>query len=104
MGRKKGAVNYKNDLLISIIAEILLSSEYGWQAVAAAYQEVSKEETIRETDDVKRHWVKNLCNGMNKPTGRRGEPSDRIHKCISIKRLILNKTHSHIRVCVESPL
>jgi hypothetical protein len=94
MGRKKGAVNYKNDLLINIIAEILPNGEYGWQAVATAYQEASKEDAIRETDDLRRHWIKNLCNGMNKPTGRRGEPGDCIHKCIAIERLILNKTHS----------
>ncbi len=86
-------MNYKNNLLICIVAEILPNGEYGWQAIAAAYQEALKEEAIRETDDLKRHWVKNLCNGMNKPTGRRGEPSDHIHKCIAIERLILNKTH-----------
>jgi hypothetical protein len=43
MGCQKGAVSYKNDLLISIVAEILPNGEYGWQAIAAAYQEASKD-------------------------------------------------------------
>ena len=35
MVRKKGAVNYKNQLLIPIIKELLPNGDYGWQAVAA---------------------------------------------------------------------
>jgi hypothetical protein len=38
MPRKKGSVNYKNNLLISIIEEILPNSELGWEAIAIAYQ------------------------------------------------------------------
>ncbi len=34
MGRRKGAVNYKNNVLIKIVGEILPNGEYGWQAVA----------------------------------------------------------------------
>ena len=69
MGRRKGAVNYKNNVLIKIVGEILPNSEYGWQAVANAYQEETKEETTRDTSDLKKHWIKNLCNNMKKPTG-----------------------------------
>jgi hypothetical protein len=43
MLQRKGSVNYKNDLLIDIVANILPSGEYGWQTVAIAYQEQSKE-------------------------------------------------------------
>ena len=56
----------------------------------------AKEENLRDTDDLKRHWVKTLCNGMKKPTGGTGEKGERIHKCIAIERLILDKTHSGI--------
>jgi len=94
MPRTKGAVNYKNDMLINIISEILPNSEYGWQAVPFVYQEQSKEEQPRNTDDLKRHWIKTLCNGMKKPTGKPGGPNDRIHRCIAIEKRILDKTHS----------
>jgi hypothetical protein len=70
MPRILGAKNYKNDLLIPIVAEILPNGEYGWSAVALAYQEQAREDEPRNTDDLKRHWVKNLCQNMKKPTGR----------------------------------
>jgi hypothetical protein len=38
MLRKKGTVNYKNDVLINIVEEILLNGELGWEAIAIAYQ------------------------------------------------------------------
>ncbi len=69
---------------------------YGWDQVAAAYMTAAKEDNLRDTDDLKRHWVKTLCNGMKKPTGGTGEKGERIHKCIVIERLILDKTHSGI--------
>ena len=94
MPRLKGAVNYKNDILINIILEILPNGEYGWQAVSFAYHEQSKKKDPRNTDDLKRHWIKTLCNGMKKPMGKSGGPNDRIHRCISIEKRILDKTHS----------
>jgi hypothetical protein len=94
MPRTKGAVNYKNDMLINIISEILPNGEYGWQAVSFAYHEQSKEDQPRNTDNLKRHWIKTLCNGMKKPTGKPGGPNDHIHWCISIENRILDKTHS----------
>jgi hypothetical protein len=33
------AFKYKNEVLIKIIAEVLPNGEYGWQAVAFAYQD-----------------------------------------------------------------
>ena len=95
-GCPRGAKNYKNEVLINIIAGILPNGLYGWEQVAAAYMTAAKEDLIRDTDDLKRHWVKTLCNGMKKPTGGTGEKGERIHKCIAIKRLILDKTHSGI--------
>jgi hypothetical protein len=91
MPRKKGSVNYKNELLINIVADVLPNDEYGWQTVALAYQEQSKEKILRNTADMKKHWIKVLCNGMKKPTGRTGEAVDQIHWCISIEKKILKK-------------
>ena len=102
MPRAKGAKNYKNDLLIPIVAEILPNGDYGWTAVALAYQEQAREDDPRNTDDLRRHWVKNLCQNMKKPTGRPGENSDRTHRCIAIERKIMKKTHAGMMGIEES--
>ena len=94
MARRKGSVNYKNDALIKIIGEILPNGEYGWDAVAAAYQKVANEETLRDSADLKKHWIKNLCNNMKKPMGGTGERGDRINRCNVIERKIMEKTNS----------
>jgi hypothetical protein len=44
MPQKKGYVNYKNDVLIDIVEEILPNGELGWEAVAIAYQAKLNEE------------------------------------------------------------
>ena len=88
MPRRKGARNYKNKLLICIIAQVLPNGELGWQAVATAYKEAAGEDTVRNSDDIKKHWVRNCCNGMKKPTGQTGENRDSNHKCIAIEKLI----------------
>jgi hypothetical protein len=62
--------------------------------VALGYQEQLKEEILRNTADMKKHWIKVLCNGMKKPTGWMGEAGDRIHRCMAIEKKILKKTHS----------
>jgi len=87
MPRATGAKNYKNDILITIIAEILPNGEYCWSAVALAYQEQAREDNPRNTDDLRRHWVKNLCQNMKKPTGKPGENSDCTHRCIAASPL-----------------
>jgi hypothetical protein len=94
MPRQVGTRNYKNDVLISIILEIFPNGEYGWEAVAIASQEQSREECKHDTNDLKRHWIRNLCKGMKKPTGRPGAANDRFLRCIAIKQKILEKTHS----------
>ncbi len=86
MPHKKGSVNYKNKLLINIVANALPNGEYGWQTVALAYQEQSKEEILRDTADMKKHWIKVLCNGMKEPMGRTREACDRIHRCMAIEK------------------
>jgi hypothetical protein len=60
MPRKKRSVNYKNELHINIVADVLPNGEYGWQTVALAYQEQSKEEILRNSADMTKHWIKVL--------------------------------------------
>jgi len=62
--------------------------------VAFACQSKAKEEALRNSNDLKKHWIRNLCNNTKKPTGRTGEKGDRIHRCIAIKKKIMDKTHS----------
>jgi len=102
MPRAKGAKNYKNDLLIPIIAEILPNGEYGWSAVALAYQEQAQEDDPHNTDDLRRQGVKNLCQNMKKPAGRPGENSDHTHRCIAIECKIMEKTHAGMMGIEES--
>jgi hypothetical protein len=83
-----------NDVLIDIVEEILPNGELGWEAVAIAYQAKTNEESLRDMTDVKKHWLKNLCNSMKKPTDRSGKNGDRICRCIAIKKNIMRKTHS----------
>jgi hypothetical protein len=90
---RKGSVNYKNEVLIKLISKILPNGEYGWQAVAMAYQEKTKEEALRDCSDIKKHWIKNLCNNMEKPTGKTGEDGDWINRCMAIEKKIMMKTH-----------
>jgi hypothetical protein len=93
MAHRNGSVNYKNKVLTQLIGEILPNGEYGWQAIAMACQEKTKEEALRDCMDGNKHWIKNLCNNMKKPTGRMGEDGDWIIRCIAIENKIMRKTH-----------
>jgi hypothetical protein len=42
---------------------------------------------------MKKHWIKVLCNGMKKPTGRTGEAGDQIHRCMAIEKEDIKKNH-----------
>jgi hypothetical protein len=94
MACTKGSVNYKNDVLINIINELLANGEVAWETVCTAYFTQSKEKTLRTMTDVRKHWIKNLCNNMQKPTGRTGENGDPIHRCMLIEKKFMKKTHS----------
>ena len=87
-------VNYRNEILINIVSNLLPNGEYAWQAIATAYQAESGEIDPRDTSDLKKHWHKVLCNGGKKPTGKPGANTDRIFRCIAIERQILDKTSS----------
>ena len=96
-GRQPGRPNYQNNVLIGIVERILPNGNEGWKIVALAYKEESGEEILRSEDDLKKNWVRKLCNNMKKPTGRMGaDVKDRINRCIAIERRILDKTSSGI--------
>ena len=96
-GRRQGIKNYNNRILIPIIEEILPNGSEAWRLVASAYKEQSGESNFRLEDDLKRNWVRKLCNNMKKPTGRSGAGSnDRTNRCIEIQQKILDKTASGI--------
>jgi hypothetical protein len=86
MARTKGSVNYKNNLLINIINELLPNGEVAWEAVCTAYLTQLQEKVLRNTTAVRKHWIKNLCNNMQKPAGRTGENGDCIHRCMLIEK------------------
>ncbi len=53
--------------------------------VALAYKEKSEEEVFQAEDDLKKNWVKKLCNNFKKPTGRTGQDiKDQVARCIEI--------------------
>jgi hypothetical protein len=102
MACQRGAANYQNKVLIGIVDQMLPNGSYAWTAVAGGRrisQTASCEKTVHSGDDVRKHWLRKLCNNMKKPTGRTGENEDRIHKCIEIERRIFDKTHSGCWVC-----
>jgi hypothetical protein len=55
---KAGSANYKNNVLIKIMSKLLPNGEYGWQAVALAYQEQSMEIILRDSTNLKKQWMK----------------------------------------------
>jgi hypothetical protein len=96
-GRKTGVPNYQNSILISIVERLLPNGNEGWRLVALAYKEESGEENLRSEDDLKKNWLRKLCNNMKKPTGRMGaDAKDRINRCMAIERRILDKSSSGI--------
>ena len=55
-GRKAGAQNYKNNLLISIVERELPTGSEGWAVVAGLYKEASGEALFRDRSDLRNHW------------------------------------------------
>jgi len=101
-GRRSGTPNYKNDILIAIIEELLPNGNLQWQTVAERYMLLSGELQLRSVDDLKKHWHFKLCNKLNKPTGRTGENGDRVLKCIRISNRITAKSDSMLLGVVKS--
>jgi hypothetical protein len=86
MACTKGSGNYKNKVLIKIINKLLPNGEVAWEAICTAYFNQSNEKALRNTMDVRKHWIKNLCNNMQKPTVRTGKNGDQTHQCMLIEK------------------
>ena len=82
MPRSKGKVNYKVDMLIMVVEEMLPNVAQAWQEIAVLYQSRSGEMVLQDPNDVKRHWVDKCCNKFKKPSGTPGNPKkDMILRC-----------------------
>jgi hypothetical protein len=68
MGHVTGAKNYKKEVLLVVMNEVLLSSTYKWKQVCTLYKEKSSESEVHDKDDVKCHWIEEMCNKFKKPT------------------------------------
>ena len=89
MGPKRNP-NYNNELLLTIIKEVLPAGQNKWEEVATRYHEASMENERRDSESIKRHFNDKLCNGGKKPTGKSGdEKTDLILRAQRIKRAIL---------------
>jgi hypothetical protein len=98
MPRAKGKANYKVEALIQVVEEKLPNGVQGWVEVAALYQHRSSGELVlRDSYDMKQHWIEKCCNKFKKLTGVPGDPKrDRILKCQWIQQRIHAKTSSSI--------
>jgi len=97
MPRAKGKANYKTDVLIQVVEELLPNGAQGWTEVARLYQVRTGELAVREYDDVKWHWIEKCCNKFKKPTGNPGDPKrDMILRCQRIQERIHEKSSSQI--------
>ena len=62
-----------------------------------AYKEESKEEVLQSEDDIKKNWVKKLCNHFKKPTGWTGQDiKDQVAQCIAMNHKIRAKSSAGI--------
>ncbi len=78
VGRARGVPNYKNDIIINIVEQLLPHGLEVWWQVAAEYQRESGETTLHQGEDLQENWNKKLWNCMQKPTGKPGVLQDRI--------------------------
>jgi hypothetical protein len=92
-GRKTGFPNYKNDIVLNVIGDILPIGMEAWKIVADRYKTASGEVKLREYGDVKRHFYENLCDKGRKPTGS-AAPKPESQKALEIYRRILQRENA----------
>ena len=56
-GRKKGCPNYKKDILLNVISDVLPAGQVGWTTVANRYMIATSENLLRDGVDIKRHFL-----------------------------------------------
>eukprot|EP01035_Chromulina_nebulosa_P001212 gene1212-1632_t len=82
---------YNTTVLLNIIESVKPVGMYMWQEVAKRYQEATNESTLRDHDDIKRHFIEKLCNRGMKPTGR-STKSEEVDRAQAIQARILQES------------
>jgi len=90
-GKKSGTPNYRNDMLLNVIEAILPAGSEQWKTVASRYQIISGESTIRNHDDIRRHYMAKLCKNCKRQTGlnNKSAPTAIVARAQEIQRKIL---------------
>ena len=81
--------HYKKQILLSIIDRRLPSGAEAWKLVALDYEKESGDATVRDYEDIKRHFNERMCNKDQKPTGKSGDDKDFILQSQRVKLKIL---------------
>jgi len=81
--------HYKKHILLSIVERRLPSGAEAWKLVAQDYQKESGDVSVRDYEDIKRHFFERLCNKDQKPTGKSGDEKDFILQAQKVKLKIL---------------
>jgi hypothetical protein len=69
-GKLKGTKNYKKSKLLSAVRKVLPTSSDMWKKAYRRYQLISKGDTERDPEDVKRYFWETMCLKGEKPTGK----------------------------------
>ena len=54
-GRQAGSINYRNDIVLDVVADVFPMGSNDWKRVADLYMEKSGEQVVRQWNDI------NLC-------------------------------------------
>ena len=95
-GRSSGTPNYRNDILINIVEQQLPQGLEAWRNVACLYQSAANENELRRGEDIRDNWIRKLCNNFKKPTGKPGDLTDRIYRCLAIEHRIQRRASAAI--------
>ncbi len=87
-GRKGGVTNYKKDIFLNCVNDLLPVGAENWKLVAERYKTSSGEKFVRDHVDIKRYFTTKCFNGNKKPTGQSG-PSPDVKRSQEIYRNIL---------------
>eukprot|EP01036_Dinobryon_divergens_P035998 gene35998-46769_t len=89
-GRTVGVPNYKANILLNIIEDVMPIGAAMWQTVTARYHVASREPNLRDWNDVKRKFFELHKCGKAQPTGTKTVNATQA-RALSIYRSILKK-------------
>jgi hypothetical protein len=64
MNSRAGKPNYKDQILLDVISEIIPVSSEHWIEVGNKYKELSGEVILRDVVQLKKHFTSKMCNGF----------------------------------------